>query len=209
MSDGSSLEVSEQSLALVGAQAPDPAVLADLEILHDPAGLDLANAGQRFQDGDDLQLGDRVIVFTLGDQLAEAQRAGLELLLQLRPLRRAAAALSSAAWRWAGSSWGGSGMTLGPPDVETVSGPGRGGVRGGKATHPSPDELGQYWQQTCSGNPTNRNISTFSLYYKASRRVAVNSTAAASGSVAAVTARPTTSTSAPAAKAAAGEPTRA
>src|SRR5207245_10968744 len=79
-------EVIEQRLSLGRSQPPNPAVLAELEFLHDPTGLDFPDTGQRLEDGDDLQLGDSIVALALSDQFAERERASLELLLELRPL---------------------------------------------------------------------------------------------------------------------------
>ena len=58
---GGSAELLEQRLALLGAEALDPAGLADADLLHRAAGLDLADAGQGLEHGDDLQLADDVV----------------------------------------------------------------------------------------------------------------------------------------------------
>src|SRR5205085_980669 len=79
-------EVVEQGAALVGAEAPHAPVLADLEFVHRAPGLDLPDARERLEHRYDLELGDGVIGVALRQQLAEADRSSLQLLLQLGPL---------------------------------------------------------------------------------------------------------------------------
>src|SRR5581483_9077008 len=67
-------------------QAPDATVLADFELLHRAPSLHLADAGEGFQNGDHLELDDRVVGVALRQQFAEADRSSLQLLLQLGPL---------------------------------------------------------------------------------------------------------------------------
>src|SRR5439155_18448248 len=76
----------EESTALVLAQSMDPAGLADRQLVHQPAGLDLADTGQRLQHGHDLHLPDNLVAIALLEQLSERDRAHLQLLLQLRAL---------------------------------------------------------------------------------------------------------------------------
>lgn len=59
------LEMLEEGAPLMGTEAPDPTVLADLELLHRPPGLHLPDTGERFQNGDHLELGDGVVGLAL------------------------------------------------------------------------------------------------------------------------------------------------
>src|SRR5947208_2534242 len=75
------LGVAEQPLALVAAEPAEPTALADVELLHDAARLHLADAGERLEHADDLQLGQGVVARALVEQFAEPERACLELRL--------------------------------------------------------------------------------------------------------------------------------
>src|SRR5687768_15454776 len=67
-------EALEQLLALVLAEALHPAGVADADLLHEAAGLDLAHAGKRFQHGHDLHLADHLVALALVEQLAQGDR---------------------------------------------------------------------------------------------------------------------------------------
>ena len=69
----------EQGLSLLGAEALDPAVVGDADVLHDPAGLDLADAREGLEQREDLQLADVGVIGSQG--LGQRQR----VVLQLRP----------------------------------------------------------------------------------------------------------------------------
>src|SRR4051794_40378902 len=73
----------EQLLALVGAEALHAAGLADLALLEQAAGLDLPEAGQGLEHGEDLHLADRVVAGGLLEQLGKRHRAHLQALLEL------------------------------------------------------------------------------------------------------------------------------
>src|SRR5690606_13101069 len=73
----------EQRLALLLAQALDPARVGDADLLHRPPGADLAHAGERLEDRDDLHLPDRVVALGLAEEVPQGQGPHLELLLQL------------------------------------------------------------------------------------------------------------------------------
>ena len=75
----------EQRLALLRAEALDPAVVGDADLLHDLAGLDLAPAGQRFEQRDDLELADVGVVG--GEGVGERHRVVLQPRLDLGPGR--------------------------------------------------------------------------------------------------------------------------
>src|SRR5207249_4230343 len=64
----------EESTALVLAQSMDPAGLADRQLVHQPAGLDLADTGQRLQHGHDLHLPDNLVAIALLERPAERDR---------------------------------------------------------------------------------------------------------------------------------------
>src|SRR5438132_135153 len=81
----STREFAEERFALLATQAPQPPRLADLVLLHEPAGLDLAHAGQRLEAGDDLHLGHDVVFLRQVEELAQVHRPHLELFLQLGP----------------------------------------------------------------------------------------------------------------------------
>ena len=71
----------EQLRLLLGAEPLDTAVVGDLDVLHDLAGLDLADAGQRLEQGDDLELADVDVVG--GQRVGQCHRAHLEPGLDL------------------------------------------------------------------------------------------------------------------------------
>src|SRR5512139_1269075 len=77
-------ELVEQPLALLGAEAADPAGVRDPDLLHRAAGLHLPDAREGLEDGDDLHLADDVVALGLVEQLPERGGAHLELLLELR-----------------------------------------------------------------------------------------------------------------------------
>ena len=66
----------EQRLTLLHAEALDAPVVGDADLLHDLAGLDLAHAGQRFEQGDDLELADVGVVG--GQRFGERHRSVLQ-----------------------------------------------------------------------------------------------------------------------------------
>ena len=68
-------------LALLVAEALDPAVLGDADLLHEAAGLDLAHAGEGLEEGDHLEPTDGVLRVGPVEGLVQGQRAHLELLL--------------------------------------------------------------------------------------------------------------------------------
>ncbi len=73
----------EQRLALLGAEALEAAGLRDADLLHQPTGLHLAGAGQRFEDREHLHLADRVISLGLAEELLQRRPAGLQVILDL------------------------------------------------------------------------------------------------------------------------------
>src|SRR4029079_4550561 len=80
------LGMAQQALALVAAQTAQPTALADVELVHDPPRLHLADTRERFEHAHDLELGERVVARALVEQALETERALLELRLHLRAL---------------------------------------------------------------------------------------------------------------------------
>src|SRR4051812_37820705 len=80
----SAVERPQQRGALLGAEAPKAPGLADPDLLHEPPGLDLAEAGEGLEDGKHLHLADDLVPVGLVEQLAQGDGAHLELLLELR-----------------------------------------------------------------------------------------------------------------------------
>src|SRR5581483_10633638 len=76
-----SSEAIEQPSALVVAEPAEPAALADVELLHHAARLDLAHARQRFEHAHDLELRDRLVAVTRVEELLERETARLQALL--------------------------------------------------------------------------------------------------------------------------------
>ena len=58
---GGSAKLLAQGLTLLLAEALDPAVLGDADLLHQPAGLNLAHSGQGFEEGDHLEATDGIV----------------------------------------------------------------------------------------------------------------------------------------------------
>jgi hypothetical protein len=109
----------------MGAEAPDATVLADLEFLHRAPGFDLPDTGERLEDGDDLELGDSVVGVALRQQLAEADRSSLQLLLQFGPLATGGSCLLERRLALLGIKLRREGHSLGTSggDNETLFGP--------------------------------------------------------------------------------------
>ena len=78
---GSLAELVEQGGLLLLAEALDPTVVGDADLVHDLAGLDLAHAGQGLEQRDDLELADGVLGG--GERLCQRERADLQLVLDL------------------------------------------------------------------------------------------------------------------------------
>ncbi len=78
--------LTEEGLALVGAEALQPAALGDAYRLHETACLHLAEAGQRLEHGQHLHLADSLVSFGHDQELRQVDRAELELLFDLGPL---------------------------------------------------------------------------------------------------------------------------
>ncbi len=76
----------EQGLALVGAEALQPAALGDPDGLHHATGLDLAQTRQRLEHGEDLHLADGLVPLSHDEELRKVDRADLQLLFDLGPL---------------------------------------------------------------------------------------------------------------------------
>src|ERR1700759_4910102 len=72
-----------QPAALLLAEPLDAARLADLALLEEPAGLDLAEAGERLQHGQHLHLAGHLVVLGLHEELLEGERPHLQALLEL------------------------------------------------------------------------------------------------------------------------------
>src|SRR5439155_16018883 len=77
-------ELGEQRFALLRAESADAPARGDVELLHELASPDLADAGERLQDVGDLHLPDRVVA--LREDVLEVPLARLQLRLQLRSL---------------------------------------------------------------------------------------------------------------------------
>src|SRR3954451_1701570 len=78
-------ELIQQRLLLLRTEALDAAVVGDADVFHDLAGLDLADARQGLEQGDDLQLADGGVGG--GERFGKGDGAELELILQLCPRR--------------------------------------------------------------------------------------------------------------------------
>src|SRR5689334_6016193 len=78
---GGSAKLLAQGLTLLLAEALDPAVLGDADLLHQPTGLDLPDAREGLEEGDDLEATDGVVRVGPVQGLVQGERAHLELLL--------------------------------------------------------------------------------------------------------------------------------
>src|SRR6476619_2517436 len=63
-------ELLEQRLTLLSAEPADPTGVADADLVHVAAGLDLAHAGERLEHTDDFHLADHVVALSRVEQLA-------------------------------------------------------------------------------------------------------------------------------------------
>ena len=82
---GGRAELRLERLALLDAEPADAPARGDLQRLHDPLRLDLADAGHRLQHGADLHLADGLVALAVGEELGQRGADALELRLELGP----------------------------------------------------------------------------------------------------------------------------
>src|SRR3954453_10325165 len=79
----SAVEALDERGDLVRAEAADTAGLGDADLFHDLPGAHLAHAGQRLEEGGDLDLADDLVGLALLDDLAQRALGVLEAVLDL------------------------------------------------------------------------------------------------------------------------------
>src|SRR3954453_5554795 len=79
----SAVEALDERGDLVGPETPHAPRLGDPDLLHDLPGAHLAHAGQRLEEGGDLDLADHLVGLALLDDLAQRALGVLEAVLDL------------------------------------------------------------------------------------------------------------------------------